>query len=409
MVVSSHGRRQPKIKPQPIGVDSGPSRIEIGVAVRTLDRLRLIEPGMFVRLVYRQSNSNDDVVDTFRIQILGMDNTWNVLRFKSMSGQSGEPDAFPLADIEDVWKPDEIPRIRVSGYMDFNAGRPYRYVSRSSTGKRSGSPGEDRKMPRVTPQVDDLNRNARRLLDFLHVCHLRHPGQIFRIGPGAETFEATGLNETTYMEAASRLVERRLAEWFAQGGGIKVESEGIRVHEDPDRLAYELPILDEDLSGDAPLRKEKPVPQERKKVFVVHGHDENAKNAVEGFLRRLKLDPVILHLQPNRGRTIMEKLEDEAQPAEYAVILLTPDDVGGKAGSTSEPRARQNVIFEHGFFVGLLGRKNVCALYKPGVEKPSDLDGVLYVEMDDSSAWQRGLAREMHHAELSFDLAAALA
>lgn len=173
---------------------------------------------MFVRLVYRQSNSNDDVVDTFRIQILGMDNTWNVLRFKSMSGQSGEPDAFPLADIEDVWKPDEIPRIRVSGYMDFNAGRPYRYVSRSGTGKRSGSPGEDRTMPRVTPQVDDLNRNARRLLDFLHVCHLKHPGQIFRIGPGAETFEATGLNETTYMEAASRLVERGLAEWFAQGG-----------------------------------------------------------------------------------------------------------------------------------------------------------------------------------------------
>ena len=148
-----------------------------------------------------------------------------------------------------------------------------------------------------------------------------------------------------------------------------------------------------------------------KKVFIVHGHDENAKTSVENFLlHRLKLEPVILHLQPNAGRTIIEKLEEEAEPAVYAVILLTPDDEGCKQGAAGpQPRARQNVIFEHGYFVGRLKRKNVCALYKPGVELPSDLHGVLYIEMDDAHAWQRKLANEMQHAGLSFNAVYALA
>jgi predicted nucleotide-binding protein len=140
-------------------------------------------------------------------------------------------------------------------------------------------------------------------------------------------------------------------------------------------------------------------------IFIVHGHDEAAKLAVARFLEKLDLNALILHEQPEGGRTIIEKIEDYSDVG-FAIILLTPDDIGYAKNNPdkTETRARQNVIFELGYFIGKLGRGNVCALYKEGVELPSDFQGVLYVPMDPAEGWHMKLAREMKHAGIEVDV-----
>lgn len=136
-------------------------------------------------------------------------------------------------------------------------------------------------------------------------------------------------------------------------------------------------------------------------VFIVHGHDEAARETTARFIEKLGLRPIILYEQANAGNTIIEKFEQHAKVA-FAVVLLTPDDVGGSATTPGEhrPRARQNVILELGFFWHALGRKHVCALYKGNVELPSDFQGVLYIPMDEPGAWKQDLAREIKAAGL---------
>jgi predicted nucleotide-binding protein len=137
----------------------------------------------------------------------------------------------------------------------------------------------------------------------------------------------------------------------------------------------------------------------------VHGHDEAAKEVMARFVERLGLTPVILHEQPSSGNTIIEKLLAHMD-VDFTLVLLTPDDVGSLVSTPSslKSRARQNVVFELGLFVGALGRKKVCALYKGDVELPSDYQGVLYVPMDDAGGWKLLLAREMRHAGLDIDM-----
>ncbi len=141
-----------------------------------------------------------------------------------------------------------------------------------------------------------------------------------------------------------------------------------------------------------------------KSIFVVHGHDDEAKESVARFIEKMKLEAIVLHEQPSLGKTIIEKFEKYAN-VRFAVVLLTPDDVGGTATQPKalQPRARQNVIFELGFFVAKLGRRNVCALYKEDVEIPSDIQGILYVPMDRNGGWRWQLAREMQAAGLPID------
>ena len=140
------------------------------------------------------------------------------------------------------------------------------------------------------------------------------------------------------------------------------------------------------------------------KVFVVHGHDEGKREAVARFLDTLELVPIILHEQANKGRTIIEKFEDHAD-AGFAVVLLTPDDLGAakKDENDLKPRARQNVILELGFFIGKLGRKRVCALKSQCVENPSDVDGMVYINLDELDAWKTGLVRELRAAGFDID------
>ena len=99
-------------------------------------------------------------------------------------------------------------------------------------------------------------------------------------------------------------------------------------------------------------------------VFIVHGHDNEAKQEVARFIEKLNINAVILHEQPNKGRTVIEKLVEESHTAGYAIILLTPDDVGYVKGTEKQEefRSRQNVVLELGYFIGKIGRENICVL-----------------------------------------------
>jgi predicted nucleotide-binding protein len=144
-------------------------------------------------------------------------------------------------------------------------------------------------------------------------------------------------------------------------------------------------------------------------VFLIHGHDELRKEQVARFLEKVGDAPVsILHEQSSGGRTLIEKLEHKAAPAQYAVALLTADDIGGPVGAEHESlrqRVRQNVILELGFFIGLIGRGRVAVLFQPGVELPSDLHGLAYIELDDGGQWKLDLVRELQSADIEADLA----
>jgi predicted nucleotide-binding protein len=140
-----------------------------------------------------------------------------------------------------------------------------------------------------------------------------------------------------------------------------------------------------------------------RKVFIVHGHDEAAKESLARVLEKLDLKAIILHEQADGGKTLIEKFEEHSSDVVFAVILLTPDDDGkSKSEIDLKGRARQNVIFELGYFIGKLGRGKVVLLYKGG-EIPSDLQGVIYKSMLDG-AWRLELAKEIKNAGIEVDL-----
>jgi predicted nucleotide-binding protein len=145
------------------------------------------------------------------------------------------------------------------------------------------------------------------------------------------------------------------------------------------------------------------------KVFIVHGHDNEAKQTVARFINQLGLREVILHEQVSQNRTIIEKLEANSDVG-FAVVLLTPDDEGRTRGETEfRLRARQNVVAELGYFVGHLKRDRVCALVKGEMELPSDFSGVVYVSFDAASNhWKVELARELNAAGYKLKMEALL-
>lgn len=139
------------------------------------------------------------------------------------------------------------------------------------------------------------------------------------------------------------------------------------------------------------------------KVFIVHGRDNEAKLEVARYLEKLKLNPIILHEQASEGKTIIEKIE-EYTDVRYAVVLYTPCDIGALKGSSSEElkdRARQNVVFEHGYIMGKIGRNKVAALVKGNIETPNDISGVVYISMNNN--WQIDLAKELRAAGYEID------
>ncbi len=188
--------------------------------------------------------------------------------------------------------------------------------------------------------------------------------------------------------------------------------EGYRsaISEASQKVRTAIEMLQEKLEdlGQAPIsRVERAINRtsDSNRVFVVHGHDEEAKQSVARFVERIGLEPIILHEQPDKGRTIIEKFEQNAEPVGFAIIIATPDDVGAATNDLDnlQGRARQNVILELGYFVGRLGRDKVCVLTKGGIEMPSDYIGVIYKELDPNGAWKTELARELRAAGLEVD------
>lgn len=140
-------------------------------------------------------------------------------------------------------------------------------------------------------------------------------------------------------------------------------------------------------------------------IFLAHGHDHASRDKVELVLNDLRQDVVLLHKETEPGLvTIIEMFERKAEKAGYAIILLTPDDVGATVNTPSavQARARQNVIFELGYFVGKLGRDRVAILRHPSVEFLSELHGVLTIPFEDK--WDVLLAHKLKAAKLQVDL-----
>ena len=148
-----------------------------------------------------------------------------------------------------------------------------------------------------------------------------------------------------------------------------------------------------------------PLPKQNS-VFLVHGHDEGAKHGVARFLEQLGVTPVILQEQINRGMTVIEKFEDFANRAGFAVVLMTPDDYGYSVNAEQEKkhRPRQNVVLELGYFAAKLGRDKTFVLTKGDVEMPSDVLGLVYEAMDRSEGWKMRLARELKAAGFEIDM-----
>ena len=141
-------------------------------------------------------------------------------------------------------------------------------------------------------------------------------------------------------------------------------------------------------------------------IFIVHGRDDKPKLELARMLDKLGFNVIILSEQPDKGRTIIEKLEQETIDIGYAFVILTPDDIGVQdlinelsknfplvsefvknrpvISQILNSRARQNVILELGYFVGKIGRNRVCCLYNGDVELPSDIHGVLFKRFDKS-------------------------
>lgn len=140
-------------------------------------------------------------------------------------------------------------------------------------------------------------------------------------------------------------------------------------------------------------------------VFIVHGHDEIAINEVARFVTNIGLKPIILREQVSRGKTIIEKIEEYTNVG-FGIVLYTACDRGYKSGKESEikNRARQNVVFEHGFLNGKIGRENVLALVKGEIEIPNDISGIVFTAMDSAHGWKIKVGKELKKAGYNIDL-----
>ena len=170
-----------------------------------------------------------------------------------------------------------------------------------------------------------------------------------------------------------------------------------------DAAIYQLELQNEPDEGLSPEQ------ETRGPIFVVHGRDDSHKYELMRLLDRAADPPaIILHEKASGGTMILEKFERNAQAASFAVVLLTGDDEGRLRGDATQPlrpRARQNVIFELGVFMTLLGRARVAVLKDADVEGPSDIDGLVYIDLDAAGAWRHALLKELRAAGITVDFA----
>lgn len=194
--------------------------------------------------------------------------------------------------------------------------------------------------------------------------------------------------------------------------GISFRPRGIRVNNQPvgsnsfQRGKRELIGLLQEIIDTLGMDKkniESSLDFSNKDIFIVHGHDEEMKLNVARFIETLDLTPIILNEKANCGDTIIEKLERYSKVG-FAIVLLSPCDDGRKHGSKKwNPRARQNVIAEMGYFIGKIGRNRVCILRKLEVEEPSDFTGIVYTPYDENNGWKIKLCQELNAAGYNVD------
>ena len=155
---------------------------------------------------------------------------------------------------------------------------------------------------------------------------------------------------------------------------------------------------------------ERPASVHPKRVFIVYGHDASAREQLELFLRRLKLEPVVLQNLTGGGDTIIENL-DKLTDADFACVLLTPDDEGRVRGDDQplEPRARQNVVLELGMVLARLGRQRVAILVKgtkdKHIERPTDIEGIIYIPFTEHINEKNKLAIRLQEAGFIINIA----
>ncbi|MDO9286557.1 MAG: nucleotide-binding protein [Aquabacterium sp.] len=146
------------------------------------------------------------------------------------------------------------------------------------------------------------------------------------------------------------------------------------------------------------LQGKSSVTRNKRKVFIVHGRNNEVKQEVSRFVERQGIEAIVLHEQASAGMTIIEKIEHYSNDADFALVLYTACDHGRGVHEAKVPpknRARQNVVFEHGYLMAKLGRENVCALVQGDIETPNDISGVVYVSLDPSGAWKLEVLREL--------------
>lgn len=159
--------------------------------------------------------------------------------------------------------------------------------------------------------------------------------------------------------------------------------------------AIGLSNLETDIKIDKPKGRNK-----TNEVFVVYGHEKDARDQLEAMLRRWGLEPLILDQLPSEGQTVIEKLENYTQRAQFGIVLATPDDEGYRKNHSDEKafRVRQNVVLEMGMLLSKLGRDRVAILLKTQIEmeRPSDIQGLIYISFKDNvSEAGLTLAKEM--------------
>jgi predicted nucleotide-binding protein len=184
--------------------------------------------------------------------------------------------------------------------------------------------------------------------------------------------------------------------YFCRTTGIKVDSFLDSLILDIQNNEYDFAPINKEVKQMETTPKAK-----SNKVFIVHGHDGHVKERTARFIEKLGFEAIILHEQVNKSRTIIEKIEDYSDVTDFAIVLYTPDDLGVVKTKSDDlqPRARQNVIFEHGFLMGKLGRENVVPLVEGDIELPNDISGIVYV----SEGWEMKIAQEMHEAGYDVD------
>lgn len=146
-----------------------------------------------------------------------------------------------------------------------------------------------------------------------------------------------------------------------------------------------------------------------RKVFVVYGHDINARTQLEAMLRRWDIEPLIIDQLVSSGNTIIEKLEEYTDKVDFGIVLATPDDVGyaKECEDKKKYRVRQNVVFELGMLLAKVGRSKVAILLSQAenMEKPSDIDGLIYIPFKDNVEETKvSLAKEMQRNGYSLDI-----